>query len=868
MAPIATLTVRLSAQLAEFQKTFADTSGTLKKFTNEFEGVATRASAVGAFFGNIAADIARSLAAGFGRAVSDAIRLSSEFSNALIGLSSVSRAFGVDADAAKNAARGLSADGLMPLKDSATGLKNLLATGFSLDQSIKLMNAFKDSAAFGRQGALSFGDAVRTATEGVKNGNSILVDNAGVTKNLSQILKEAGFSAQDLSRASSDAAVRMALFNGILKETRAQTGDAAKLTMTYSGQVSRLTSAFEATLATIGAAVTQNQSVALAIKAVGDAFASLNTHLVQNRNAFNLVSDAVIFIAKAMSMALHSVDLLQTGFAGLQIAFNETARAGLNMAHQSLSTFAILAQLRSQFPLGGEEWKRNAVLASAALGLIKTQMQGFADATKDAEARSIRWGNTLQSGVANLDALVQALEASRGKTVELGDATTTTTGSTNGATKAVKENEKALKAQRKALEETLDIWRNLGKVSTAGPGLTPLDPSRVIAPRLFDIDPRNDFLGAIGLDPSKIDIGAWSKGIPDFQRQNFWKGLFGSPAVMGQQLASTIVGAFQGGGSAAQSAIGQIGSSVAGRLGESLTKQGGPLFNKALGDIFAGALPVVGSLIGPLVGKIWGSLFGTAGRDTKLDMARQLFGSVEEMQKLMVETLNKADYDRLWKQFSEVGQNNKNQAVAAIEAIKAALDSQKAKHAEVAAAAAASAQAQQDALDAIAAKYKTKIDELESEYKSLSDSVVKEAAEEFMGITEMRERERMRQIEDELAAQKAMRDAEIAAKKETFAETLQAGQDLDTKLRDMFERGYKIPLTFDFPDGIPGAISPSALSAGYEAGMLGEWDRRTSAAPIAAGRGGTAQFLADGRLLAEIIVPHIPGEVKRLGLNR
>jgi hypothetical protein len=47
------------------------------------------------------------------------------------------------------------------------------------------MNRFKDSAAFGKQGALSFGEAIRGATEGIKNGNSILVDNAGVTKNLS-----------------------------------------------------------------------------------------------------------------------------------------------------------------------------------------------------------------------------------------------------------------------------------------------------------------------------------------------------------------------------------------------------------------------------------------------------------------------------------------------------------------------------------------------------------------------------------------------------------------------------------------------------------------------------------------------------------
>lgn len=161
--------------------------------------------------------------------------------NALMGLSSVARGTGNSIDAATKAAKDLSADGLMPLGDAASGLKNLLASGMSLDQAIKLMKAFKDSAAFGRQGSLEFGQAIVGATEGIKNGNSALVDNAGVTKNLSNILVEAGYSAQDLSKASTDTGVRMALFNGILAETKNQTGDAAKLADSFGGAQAKLT---------------------------------------------------------------------------------------------------------------------------------------------------------------------------------------------------------------------------------------------------------------------------------------------------------------------------------------------------------------------------------------------------------------------------------------------------------------------------------------------------------------------------------------------------------------------------------------------------------------------------------------------------
>lgn len=161
--------------------------------------------------------------------------------NALMGLSSVARGTGNDINATTQAAKDLTADGLMPLGDAAVGLKNLLASGFSLPQAIRLMQAFKDSAAFGRQGSLEFGQAIASATEGIKNGNSILVDNAGVTKNLSNILVDAGYSAQDLSKASQDAGVRMALFNGIITETKNQTGDAAKLADSFGGAQARLT---------------------------------------------------------------------------------------------------------------------------------------------------------------------------------------------------------------------------------------------------------------------------------------------------------------------------------------------------------------------------------------------------------------------------------------------------------------------------------------------------------------------------------------------------------------------------------------------------------------------------------------------------
>jgi len=168
-----------------------------------------------------------------------AVKVQQDYKNALLGLSSVAAGFQQDTEQAKQAAKDLAADGLMTVADAATSLKNLLAAKFSLPEAVAIIERFKDSAAFGRQASLSFGEAVRSATEGIKNGNSILVDNAGVTKNLSIMLEEAGFKAQDLMRASEDAGVRQAIFNGIMRETQHQVGDAARLAATLSGEMSR-----------------------------------------------------------------------------------------------------------------------------------------------------------------------------------------------------------------------------------------------------------------------------------------------------------------------------------------------------------------------------------------------------------------------------------------------------------------------------------------------------------------------------------------------------------------------------------------------------------------------------------------------------
>lgn len=169
-----------------------------------------------------------------------AIKQAEAYQGSLRGLGSIARYAGEDIGAAMQKASELSADGLLTVQDAATALKNLLSRGFSLDEATRMINAFKDSAAFGRQASLSLSEAVKTATEGIKNENSILVDNAGVTKNVSVMWKEyaaaQGISVDKLTIAQK----RQAELNGVLREAEGVAGNAALASAGLTGKVAAL----------------------------------------------------------------------------------------------------------------------------------------------------------------------------------------------------------------------------------------------------------------------------------------------------------------------------------------------------------------------------------------------------------------------------------------------------------------------------------------------------------------------------------------------------------------------------------------------------------------------------------------------------
>jgi phage-related protein len=202
--------------------------------------------------GFVAAAFAVEKVVSFGKA---AVQAASDAQAAWTGLNSIVQGTGNNFDVAHGFLTKFTQDGLVGIEDAATAYKNLLARGYDTTQIENVMTALKDSAAFGRQSSYTLSQAVVSATEGLKNENSILVDNAGVTKNVAKMWDEYAASIGKTANNLTQQEKIQAEVNGIMKETRFQAGDAATYTSTFAGKIQVLKGAFSSMQIAIGKVV-------------------------------------------------------------------------------------------------------------------------------------------------------------------------------------------------------------------------------------------------------------------------------------------------------------------------------------------------------------------------------------------------------------------------------------------------------------------------------------------------------------------------------------------------------------------------------------------------------------------------------------
>ncbi|MDE6284687.1 MAG: hypothetical protein K2M17_02985 [Bacilli bacterium] len=333
----------------------ADVKNTLKSTENSFKSSMKKVGAI------IASAFAVKEVVNFSKS---AVNAASEVQSAWTGLNSIVQGTGNSFKVAQDFITDYTKDGLVSVNEAVTSYKNLLSRGYDTSQIEGTLNALKDSASFGRQANYDLGEAVVTATEGLKNENSILVDNAGVTKNVAKMWDEYAASIGKTSNNLTQAEKIQAEYKGIMQETKFQTGDAITYANTFSGQVQRLTASFTSLKVAVGKVVTPIaqlfipvingavtaltnffNSIAKVLKLFGLEFKEVMTKssapITNLTNDISGTGDAAVKAAKKVNKAFADVDEIHVLSPSKSASSNDSSSdSGVNVATSIVPTVA------------------------------------------------------------------------------------------------------------------------------------------------------------------------------------------------------------------------------------------------------------------------------------------------------------------------------------------------------------------------------------------------------------------------------------------------------------------------------------------------------------------------------------------------
>lgn len=185
-----------------------------------------------------------------------AVDASTKLFNAFQGLNAVAKGFGIQTKDAQAAVQDLASRGFLSLTEAALAYKTAMSTGLGLEQSTALINSLADSAAYNRQSFYTMGGAIQASLDGIKNGNSVLSDAVGVTKNLSVMQKEYAASIGTTAGRLTDAQKIQAAYNGFINEGRLFVGNADEAMQGFTGTQARFTQATNEASVAFGQAFT------------------------------------------------------------------------------------------------------------------------------------------------------------------------------------------------------------------------------------------------------------------------------------------------------------------------------------------------------------------------------------------------------------------------------------------------------------------------------------------------------------------------------------------------------------------------------------------------------------------------------------
>lgn len=311
---------QVKSSLKNQEKSAQSSSSNMEK---SFYGVAGSLMAVGAGYISL-----RGVTGFLKQATADA----NAYQASVAGLASVSRAFGVDQNLALQSAKALSADGLIPLAQSTQAFKNALSSGFSLEEATMLLSGLKDQAVNNRQSFYDLGGAVVATTEGIRNGNSVLADATGTTKNLSVMAKEAGISVDQMGSINQNAGYRTAVLNGFLSDSARSMGDSARYAETSAGAQARLNTQMQylrisvgqitnaisrGLVGSLGQFIGENQRSIISLGAGIATFITVATTVFYASKAIRTLITAIRAMTMAQAIATGGLSLLATALGAI-----------------------------------------------------------------------------------------------------------------------------------------------------------------------------------------------------------------------------------------------------------------------------------------------------------------------------------------------------------------------------------------------------------------------------------------------------------------------------------------------------------------------------------------------------------------------
>lgn len=298
----------------------------------------------------------------------ESVNAANDLSAALTGLQSILDGQGRSFSAAQSFIEEYTKDGLIPATNAITAYKNLAMRGYDDSQIQQVMVALKDASAFGRQASYSMGEAVESATEGLKNENSILVDNAGVTKNVAKMWEEYAASIGTTANKLTQEQKIQAEVNGILEESKYQTGDAAKVSGTLSGQLQRLSFNFNNLKVAVGNAINPFvENVLPIINTAVEAFTRLANSVASVVGAlFGKATVQTSALADSNSSVASSASAGAEAEKELADATKDAAQA----AKKSLASFDELNVLQSNAGSGSGDTASSAGSSSVSTSIV------------------------------------------------------------------------------------------------------------------------------------------------------------------------------------------------------------------------------------------------------------------------------------------------------------------------------------------------------------------------------------------------------------------------------------------------------------------------------------------------------------------